>query len=51
MSIINTFDGEGAEIIKAENNVHKIDNFPKTILVAFSTKFCNILLNIRVIKI
>ena len=45
MSIINTFDGEGAEIIKAENNVHKIDNFPKTILVAFSTKFCNILLN------
>ena len=45
MSIINTFDGEGAEIIKAENNVHKIDNFPKTILVAFSTKCCNILLN------
>lgn len=42
MSILNTFDRSGKEIIKAENNIQKIENFPKTIIVAFSIKTCNL---------
>ncbi len=42
MSIINTFDCSGKEIIKAENNVFMVENFPKTIIVAFSAKVCDI---------
>ena len=44
MSIIDTFDCNGQELIKASNNVVKIDNFPKTMVVAFSAKFCALFL-------
>lgn len=45
MSIVDTFDCNGEEIIKARNNVKKIDNFPKTMLVVFSAKFCSFFLS------
>ena len=32
VSIIDTFDFKGEEIIKAKNNVRMIENFPKTVL-------------------
>lgn len=39
MSIITTFDPTGEEILRAADNLHPIENFPKTMLVAFSAKF------------
>ena len=39
MSIIDTFDPFGKELIHAENNVTKLANFPKIMLVVFSAKF------------
>jgi len=45
LSIVNTFDPSGKELIKAENNVRKIEKFPKTILVVFSAKFCSLFLS------
>lgn len=45
MSIVDTFDCNGEEIIKAGNNVKKIDHFPKTMLVVFSGKFRSIFLD------
>lgn len=45
MSIVDTFDCSGEEIIKAKNNVKKIDNFPKTMIVVFSTGFCSLFLS------
>lgn len=45
MSIVDTFDFNGKEIVKAENNVHKVEGFPKTILVSFSAKFCSLFLD------
>ena len=45
MSIVDTFDRFGKELIKAEKNVKKIENFPKTMLVAFSAKFCPLFLS------
>lgn len=44
MSIVDTFDPIGTEIVKAENNVTPIENFPKTMLIAFSAKFCSLFL-------
>lgn len=45
MSIIDTFDFIGEEIIKAKNNVQMIENFPTTVLVVFSAKLCNLFLS------
>lgn len=45
MSIIDTFDCCGKEIVKAGNNIRKIENFPKTMLVVFSAKFCSLFLS------
>lgn len=45
MSITDTFDCNGEEIIKAENNVRTIENFPETILVVFSAKICRLFLS------
>lgn len=45
MSIIDTFDLNGEEIIKANNNVRMIENFPTTVLVVFSVKMCNLFLS------
>ena len=45
MSIIDTFDFNGKEIIKAKNNVRMIENFPSTIIVVFSAKLCQLFLN------
>lgn len=45
MSIIDTFDCYGEEVIKAENNVRKIDNFPTTMIVVFSARFFELFLN------
>lgn len=39
MSIIDTFDFNGEEIIKASNVIKKLEDLPKTILVSFSEKF------------
>lgn len=45
MSIIDTFDYNGEEIIKAAKNVQMIENFPTTMLVVFSAKLCKLFLN------
>lgn len=45
MSIIETFDNVGKELIKAEENVRKIENFPKTLIIVFSAKFCSLFLS------
>lgn len=45
MSIVDTFDCNSEEIIKARNNVIKTDNFPKTMLIVFSAKFCSLFLS------
>lgn len=45
MSITDTFDFNGEEIIKAKNNVRMIENFPATVLVVFSVKLCNLFLS------
>ena len=45
MSITETFDYNGEEIIKAKNNVQMIDDFPATLLVVFSAKVCNLFLS------
>ncbi|MBR4866932.1 MAG: nucleoside phosphorylase [Clostridia bacterium] len=44
MSIINTFDPAGEEIIRAADNLRPIENFPKTMVVVFSVKFRDLLL-------
>lgn len=45
MSIINTFDYDGEEIIKPGNNVRTIVDFPQTVLVVFSVKMRELFLN------
>ena len=45
MSITDTFDLYGEEIIKAKNKVSVIENFPKTVIVVFSINFCKLFLN------
>ncbi len=45
MSIIDTFDCDGKEIIKAQDNIKKTESFPKTIIVVFSAKFCSLFLD------
>lgn len=45
MSIIDTFDFDGEEIIKAQNNVRMIEHFPATVLVVFSVKLCRLFLS------
>ena len=45
MSILDAFDRDGEEIIKAEKNVRMIENFPETVVVVFSTKVCNLFLS------
>ena len=44
MSIINTFDPFGKELIRAQDTTRPIENFPKTVLVVFSAKFCSLFL-------
>jgi len=45
VSIIDTFDYNGEEIISAKNNVQMIKSFPTTILVVFSAKICKLFLS------
>lgn len=45
MSIMDTFDLNGEEIIQAKNMVHALENFPKTVLVVFSSKFTDLFLS------
>lgn len=45
MSIVDTFDRCGEEIIDPKKNVNRIDGFPKTVIVVFSTSFCSFFLN------
>lgn len=45
MSIIHTFDRDGEEVIQAKNNVELVENFPKTVLVAFSVRFADLFLS------
>lgn len=45
MSITDTFDCIGEEIIKARDNVRMIENFPATVLVVFSAKLCSLFLS------
>ncbi len=45
MSIVNTFDREGTEIINPYRVVEKIENFPETVLAVFSQKFSDLVLN------
>lgn len=45
MSIIDTFDFHGEEIIKAKNNVGVIENFPKTVIVVFTSMFQKLFLD------
>ncbi len=44
MSILDAFDRDGEEIIKAENNVRRIEDFPTTVIVVFSAKVRNLFL-------
>lgn len=45
VSIVDTFDCYGEEIIKARNNVQMIENFPATMIVVFSTEICKLFLS------
>jgi len=45
MSIINTFDFDGEEMIQAKDNVRGIEGFPKTVIVVFSAKYCELFLS------
>ena len=45
MGILDAFDRDGEEIIKAENNVRRIEDFPATVIVAFSAKVRNLFLS------
>lgn len=45
MSIVDTFDCCGKEIIRASDFIEKADNFPKTMIVVFSAKFCSLFLS------
>ena len=45
MSIINTFDYDGEEIIKPGDNVKTIEDLPQTVLVVFSVKMRDLFLN------
>lgn len=45
MSIIDTFDSHGEEIIKAKNNIRMIENFPTTMIVVFSAGIRELFLN------
>lgn len=45
MSIIDTFDKNGKEIIKADKNINMVEGFPKKILISFSSKFCSLFLD------
>ena len=45
MSIVDTFDCYGEEIISAKSNVRMIENFPAIVLVVFSAKLCKLFLN------
>jgi len=44
MSIINTFDPCGKELIRAQDAIRPIENFPNTMIVVFSEKFRSLLL-------
>lgn len=44
MSIIESFDKSGNEIINPYNSIRPVDNFPETILVVFSSKFLDLVL-------
>ena len=45
MSITDTFDPHGEEIIKPKSIVNPIENFPKTVIVVFSYNFCKLFLD------
>ncbi len=52
MSIIDTFDKTGKEVIDPYHAVQRVENFPETILVVFSAKFLDLLLaNTKAVKI
>ncbi len=44
MSIIESFDKKGKEIIHPCNSIQLVNNFPETILVVFSSKFLDMVL-------
>ena len=44
MSIVDSFDLHGEEIIKAQNNVKHVADFPQTVISSFSAKFSKLLL-------
>ena len=41
MSILDTFDNESQEIIDPKAAIKKVENFPETVVVAFSRKFAD----------
>lgn len=43
MSIQNTFDSESKEIIDSKAVIQKVENFPETVVVAFSRKFADLI--------
>ena len=43
MSILNTFDSESREIIDPKVVIEKVENFPETVVVAFSCKYANLM--------
>lgn len=45
MSIENTFDRDGLEIINPYRAVEKINGFPETVIAVFSQKFADLALN------
>lgn len=45
MSIIDAFDLQGEEIIKVQNNVRMIENFPSTVIGVFSARFRDLFLS------
>lgn len=45
MSLFDTFDLCGEEIIRAKDNVKPVEDFPKTVIVVFSAKFLELFLH------
>ena len=43
MSILDTFDGESQEIIHPKAAIKKVEDFPETVVVAFSRKFADLM--------
>lgn len=43
MSIIHSFDSNSSEIISPQKVIEKIENFPETMIAAWSQKFASLL--------